>query len=720
MGDLIIFLQGPVPPAALAASYNPALVVTSYIVAVIAAYTALDFAARMRESRAGIRSVWGWLMGGAFAMGAGIWCMHFVAMLAYKLPIAVRYDLGETVLSLAFAILISGFALFMVSKPIRSPIRLVAGGIVMGIGICTMHYTGMIAMRLDAVIVYQPGFFALSVVNAIVCSTVALWLVSFLGGSAQRGQAKYKILAALVMGVAICGMHYTGMYATVCISTGATGKTVADIDPVLLATMIAGLTLLVLVNALGVSFWTLSRRLIHQEEIQYLAYHDSLTGLPNRTNFTDRLEELVKIARRTRKPLGLMFIDLDRFKLVNDSLGHHEGDELLKAVARRLSGGMRESDLVFRMGGDEFTVILPNLERPDDAVVAAHRVLDSFRVSLRLPGHELAVSASIGIAIFPNDGATADQLVKNADAAMYAAKESGRGRYEFYAERMNVRVMERLAMESAMQKALRDGEFVLHYQPRMTATDGHMVAAEALVRWNYPPRGLVPPGEFIPVLEDTGLIVPVGEWVLRTACRQAKEWLDAGRNIRISVNVSWRQFEGDAFGELVANVLQETGLPPRLLELELTESLIVRDVDHALELITRLKRIGVLVSIDDFGSGYSSLNYLRQFPLDFLKIDRSFVSDLVTNRKDAAIVETIMALARNLEISVVAEGVELPAQAAFLRTANCHELQGYLFGKPVPADTLGSLAPGGRRTDEDLMAEPAQAMADGGWRMAEG
>lgn len=702
MSDLIVFLEGPVPPSALATSYNAALVVLSYIVASVAAYTAVDFASRMRESRAGIGSVWGWLMGGAFAMGAGIWCMHFVAMLAYKLPIPVSYDLGTTLLSLAFAILISGFALVVVSRPHLTLTRLVLGGIVMGIGISTMHYTGMIAMRLDAMVVYRPGFFALSVVNAVVCSTVALWLVSFLGGSPQRVQFKYKLLAALVMGVAISGMHYTGMYATVCLTSGAAGKTVAAIDPVLLAVMITTLTLLVLGNALGVSFWTLSRRLAHQEEIRFLAYHDSLTGLPNRSNFTDRIEELVKFARRSERPLGLLFIDLDRFKVVNDSLGHQEGDALLKAVAQRLRSCMRESDLVFRMGGDEFTVIVQNLEHPEDAAVVARRILAAFQESVHLPGHDLAVGASVGIAIFPADGASAEQLVKNADAAMYAAKEGGRGRYEFYAERMNVRVMERLMLENALQKALRDGEFVLYYQPRVSATDGRIVGVEALLRWNYPPRGIVPPGEFIPVLEDTGLIVPVGEWVLRTACRQAKVWADAGRALRVSVNVSSRQFESEAFERLVAAVLQDSGLPPRLLELELTESLIVRDVDRALDLMSQLKKIGVLISIDDFGSGYSSLNYLRQFPLDFLKIDRSFVSNVVTDRKDAAIVEAITVLARNLEIAVVAEGVELAEQAKFLREAGTDELQGYLFAKPAPAEVLESL----------LGATPAKAVEE--------
>jgi diguanylate cyclase (GGDEF)-like protein len=711
--DLLVFLDGPVPAASvLAASYNPALVVLSYVVASIAAFTAVDFASRMRESRAGVGTVSGWLLGGAFAMGAGIWCMHFVAMLAFKLPIPVSYDLGTTLLSLAFAILISGFALIVVSRPPLTPLRLVAGGIVMGIGICTMHYTGMIAMRLDALVVYRPGFFALSVVNAIVCSTVALWLVSFLGASPQRTHFKYKVLAALVMGVAICGMHYTGMYATVCLASEASRQTVAAVDPILLAVMITGVTLLVLGNALGVSFWTLSRRLAHQEEIRYLAYHDALTGLPNRSNFNDRIEELVKIARRTNTPLGLMFIDLDRFKLVNDSLGHQEGDALLKAVGQRLRSCMRESDLVFRMGGDEFTVILPNLERPEDAVVLARRILASFNESLRLPGqHDFMIGASIGIAVFPSDGTSAEQLVRNADAAMYAAKESGRGRYEFYAERMNIRVMERLNLESALQKALRDGEFILHYQPRVTAGDGEIVAAEALLRWNYPPRGIIPPGEFIPVLEETGLIVPVGEWVLRTACRQARAWSDAGRAVRVSVNVSSRQFESGVFGELVAAVLRETGLPPRMLELELTESLIVRNVDHALELMNQLKRIGVLLSIDDFGSGYSSLNYLRQFPLDFLKIDRSFVSELVTNKKDAAIVEAIVVLARNLEIAVVAEGVEHSAQADVLRARQCDELQGYLFGKPVTAEALEGVfdrnrADTGRAGDRIAVARP--------------
>lgn len=436
--------------------------------------------------------------------------------------------------------------------------------------------------------------------------------------------------------------------------------------------------------------------------IRHQAYHDPLTGLPNRISFAEHLGSAVSLAIRTRRLIGVMFIDVDRFKVVNDSLGHEAGDQLLQITARRIRRCLRESDMVFRMGGDEFTVILETLERPEDAAQAARRIIEAVSEPVKITEHEITVGASIGITICPTDDAQPEQLVRNADAAMYQAKESGRGRYEFYTREMNERAFERFSMESALQRALRKGEFLLYYQPRISTETGRACAVEALLRWNHPEKGVIPPAQFITVLEDTGLIVPVGEWVLATACRDNKAWQDAGLPpMRVSVNISSRQFRSETLVDAVENALRESGLAPQYLELELTESLLVENAERALSTMNRLKQLGVVISIDDFGTGYSSLNYLRRFPVDYLKIDRSFVSELQTCERDAAIAQAVAALARTLNIKVVAEGVEKREQAEFLRAEDCHELQGYLFSKPVPPTEIPALVVEGANLPAD-------------------
>lgn len=421
--------------------------------------------------------------------------------------------------------------------------------------------------------------------------------------------------------------------------------------------------------------------------IRFQAYHDALTGLPNRTSFMERVDEAIKRSRRSGQPFCVMFLDLDRFKLVNDSLGHEAGDQLLRVASKRITASVRETDTVFRMGGDEFTVVLENLDRAESAVLIARRIIKAMAEPVKLGEHDVIVTTSIGIANYPKDDTTADALVKDADAAMYRAKESGANRVEFYTEDMNAAAMQRLELETALQKALHNEEFRLVYQPKVAAANGRIVGIEALLRWHRPDKGVVSPDKFIPFLEETGLIVSVGEWVLRTACTQNKAWQASGvPPVRVSVNISPRQFRTESFIQTVRDVLAETALDPEYLELELTENLLIDDAESAIAIMEDLKTIGVYLSIDDFGTGYSSLNYLKRFPVDFLKIDRSFIVDLNTNKKDAAITSAIAALARNLKLGVVAEGVEEAAQAEFLRAQGYHEMQGYLFSRPVPPE----------------------------------
>jgi diguanylate cyclase (GGDEF)-like protein len=430
-------------------------------------------------------------------------------------------------------------------------------------------------------------------------------------------------------------------------------------------------------------------RAAQEERIRHQAYHDALTGLPNRASFTEHLEESMRRAKRAGWPLALLFLDLDLFKRVNDSLGHDAGDRLLRVAAERIRRSVREADMLFRMGGDEFTVLLEDVRGPEEAAMVATRVLEGIAEPLQLQHHEITVTASIGIALYPRDDVVGERLVKSADTAMYRAKELGRNRYAFFAREMNERVETQMMVEQALRRALKNNEFVLHFQPRVSATSGRATGAEALLRWKHPEWGLVEPARFVPLLEETGLVVPVGAWVLAEACRQAAAWQGAGLPpLRVSVNLSSRQFRSEALFDAVSEALRASRLPPQLLELELTESLLVENVEHAMGVMGKLKAIGVAISIDDFGTGYSSLGYLKRFPIDSLKIDRSFVRDIATSPKDAAIVKAISALARSLGIGLIAEGVEEPWQVEFLRLRHCTEMQGYLFSKPLSAEEL--------------------------------
>jgi diguanylate cyclase (GGDEF)-like protein/PAS domain S-box-containing protein len=423
-----------------------------------------------------------------------------------------------------------------------------------------------------------------------------------------------------------------------------------------------------------------------EERAQHLADHDVLTGLPNRRLLEDRLTQALALSYRNRRQTAVMFVDLDRFKTINDSLGHATGDALLKEVARRLVHELRGVDTICRLGGDEFVIVLPEIKRAADAAHVAQKLAESVERPIALDGRELHVTPSIGIAVFPDDGRDAATLIRNADAAMYHAKEMGRANHQFFTDQMNLAASRRLTLENDLRRALQKGELSVHYQPIIELKAGCTVAHEALLRWQHPDRGLVLPSEFVQLAEDTGLILGIGEWVLREACRWAT-FIGAERGLTVSVNLSARQFHDPKLAKLVAQALEESGLPPRLLELEITESTLMQHTEVTLATLGKLKRLGISLSVDDFGTGYSSLAYLKRFPVDKLKIDRSFVADLPGDKDAQAIIAAIVGLARALGLQVVAEGVETESQMEFLQRCGCDFIQGFLAGRPLDADT---------------------------------
>ena len=435
-----------------------------------------------------------------------------------------------------------------------------------------------------------------------------------------------------------------------------------------------------------------------EERLTFLAQFDPLTGLPNRSLFLDRLGQAMEQAQRNRGRIGVVFADLDRFKIVNDTMGHSVGDKLLVQVAQRLQECVRSGDTVARLGGDEFAFILSNLAHAEDATVVAEKVIAALSLVFELEGQEVYISASLGISIYPGDGTDADSLLRNADTAMFQAKEHGPAIYQFYLPQMNERAVARLKMETQLRGALARHEFVLHYQPKVSLVSGAITGFEALLRWHHPARGLVPPLQFISVLEDTGLIVAVGEWIVRTVCEQIKKWQGEGLVLHpISINLSARQFQQQDLDSVIGRTLKITGIDPCLLEFELTESVLMKEAETAATALQNLKAFGVQISMDDFGTGYSSLAYLKRFPLDILKIDRTFIRDVTTDTDDAKIVVAMINLAHSLELKVVAEGVETKAQLDFLIHHGCDEMQGYFFSRPLPPESALQALVEGRR-----------------------
>jgi diguanylate cyclase (GGDEF)-like protein len=792
------------------------LVVLSYLIATGGSYAALEMVERCRNAQ-GARARF-WQLMSAATLGGSIWSMHFIAILALEIGLPLSYAPEMTLLSLLIAMGVVALGLQIVHAK-ASRVRICFAGIVVGLGVAAMHYVGMAALRFPGGLAYTPSLWSLSLLIGIAAAMVALWL------SLTLQEAWQRAVAALVMGAAICGMHYTGMASTVfqrdSLATVPPGLPSGPLAAAALTTLALLLSALIFVVAdrqsnaqlalahaeselsrqqlravldnmiQGVCFFDGTRRLLvsnqryaaiynlspkalrlgcsleevvdhryaagtapdlsrsdylaqlsqtvaanqpsstivtlrngrvvsvchqpmpdggwvatHEDiterqqaeaRIVFMARHDALTRLPNRVLFHERLEYAIDLLGRGTR-CAILCLDLDHFKLVNDTLGHPIGDGLLQAAAERLQACLREVDTLARLGGDEFAIIQLGLERPEDAALLANRIVTAFSDPFDVDGHQIVIGTSVGVAVAPDDGTLAEKLLKHADIALYLAKTEGRNMVRFFEPEMDARIQLRRMLELDLRGAVVRNEFEIYYQPLVDLSAGTVTGFEALLRWNHPVRGLVSPAEFIPLAEETGIIITLGEWALRTACSEATKWPAA---ITLAVNLSPMQFKKGNLVSVVRAALDASGLRPDRLELEITESVLLQDSVGTMTALHELRAMGTAVALDDFGTGFSSLSYLRNFPFDKIKIDQSFVRDLVKDGEAMAIVRAVTGLGHSLRMKTTAEGVETVEQLDKLRGEGCTEVQGYFFSHPQPASELPSLLERLHRMRED-------------------
>ncbi|MDO9338156.1 MAG: EAL domain-containing protein [Caulobacter sp.] len=775
----------------LVSEHDLRLVLLAGVVCLAASLTAMRLYSRMSGARGLVRGAW--LLLSALVAGSGVWATHFLGMLAYKPGLETGFSSTWTIgsLMIVVAFMAAGFYASLLVDEERS--SKIAGGILVGLGIAAMHYSGMSAFITQGHLVWEPVYIAASAVLGVTGASAALILV----GNGRKLWQQVSAGGALTLGV--CALHFTGMAAITIVPDASIAVPPSLMGVGMMTFAVSSITALIILGGMGAllieaganrsalerirtlanaayegivviqnggindansAFCELAgapldelvgrpliggmltfddalqpselRREAHlqpvgeakaipvevlsrlmddgarvetsglvvlairdlrerrsaEEKIRYLAEHDGLTGLPNRNALQVKLAAALERVEASGESLSVVCIDLDHFKEANDLHGHQAGDQVLVETARRLVADLPAPSFAARLGGDEFVVVqITDQDQPGAAAELAGALLDSLKVSMRYADQEMAMGASLGVSLYPDDGRTAEALLANADMALYRAKESGRGAYRFFKREMDETIRERRNLARELRQAIIDEELVVHYQPLARASDGEVCGFEALVRWKHPVRGMVPPLDFIPVAEESGLIGPLGEWVLRRACADAAGW---DRPLRIAVNLSPLQLNNPALPALVHEVLINTGLSPARLELEITESALFKDYQRALDNLRRLKALGVRIAMDDFGTGFSSLSTLQSFPFDKIKVDKSFVENIHRDERATVIVKAVLGLGRSLNIPVVAEGVETEEQREFLRGEECAELQGYAIGRPAPAETLGA------------------------------